>query len=114
MVMMTVGTHILADMYGCPTQKLTHVDTVRELMMRIVEGAGFNAVGEKFYQFQPVGVTGVILLSESHFSIHTWPERGLATADIFSCSGKASAYKALELLRQYFEPKRVKRKVVSR
>lgn len=109
-----VGTHILADLYGCPTQKLTHVDTVRELMMRIVEGAGFSAVGEKFHQFEPVGVTGIVLLSESHFSIHTWPERGLATADIFSCSGKESAYKALELLREYFQPKRVKRKVVSR
>lgn len=110
----TVGTHILADLYGCPTEKLTHVDVVREIMLRIVEGAGFNAVGEKFHQFQPVGVTGVILLSESHFSIHTWPEKGLATADIFSCSGRESAYKALELLHEHFRPKRVKRKVVSR
>lgn len=110
----TVGTHILADLYGCPTQKLTHLDTVREIMLKIVEGAGFSAVGEKFFQFQPVGVTGVILLSESHFSIHTWPEKGLATADIFSCSGKESAYKALELLREHFQPRRVKRKVVTR
>lgn len=112
--MTTVGTHILADLYGCPTQKLSRVEAVRALMLRIVEGAGFNAVGEKFYQFEPAGVTGVILLSESHFSIHTWPEKGLATADIFSCSGRQSAYKALELLREYFEPKKLKRKVVSR
>jgi S-adenosylmethionine decarboxylase len=83
-------------------------------MYRIMGESGFEAVGETFHQFEPQGVTGIILLSESHFSIHTWPEKAMLAADIFSCSGRENALKALELLQSYFEPRKIKHKVVER
>lgn len=111
---MAVGTHILAELYGCPEELLTDLELIRDLMLRIVDEAGFRTVGETFHQFDPVGVTGIILLSESHFSIHTWPEQRLLAADIFSCSSRENALRALELLRKYFRPRKLKRKIVTR
>jgi len=111
---MGVGTHVLAELFGVRKDKLAEVSVVRELMHRIMHESGFEAVGETFHQFEPQGVTGIILLSESHFSIHTWPEKEMLAADIFSCSGRENALQALKLLRHYFEPARIKRKVVER
>ncbi len=111
---MAVGTHILAELYGCPGEKLTDLELVRELMRRIVREAGMQSVGEKFYRFEPTGVSGVILLTESHFSIHTWPEKDVLAADIFSCSGRENAMRALELLKAYFQPRKLKRRIVTR
>jgi S-adenosylmethionine decarboxylase len=109
-----VGTHILAELFGVQKEKLAQVPVVRELMHRIMHESGFSAVGETFHQFEPQGVTGIILLSESHFSIHTWPEKEMLAADIFSCSGRENAFRAFALLRSSFEPKKIKKKVVER
>jgi S-adenosylmethionine decarboxylase len=109
-----VGTHVLAELFGVHKTKLAAVAAVREIMYRIANEAGFTAIGETFHQFEPEGVTGIILLSESHFSIHTWPEREMLAADIFSCSGRDNALRALELLEAYFEPTTIERKIVER
>ena len=111
---MGVGTHVLAELFGVRKDKLAEVSVVRELMHEIMRDSGFSAVGETFHQFEPHGVTGIILLSESHFSIHTWPEKEMLAADIFSCSGRENALKALKLLKSRFEPKKIKQKIVER
>ena len=111
---MGVGTHVLAELFGVPEQKLSEVSVVREIMHAIMRESGFAAVGETFHQFEPQGVTGIILLSESHFSIHTWPEKQMLAADIFSCSGRENALRALKLLESHFQPQEIKHKVVER
>jgi S-adenosylmethionine decarboxylase len=109
-----VGTHVLAELFGVPEEKLSKVAAVRDIMHRIMQEAGFTSVGETFHQFEPEGVTGIILLSESHFSVHTWPEKEMLAADVFSCSGRAHALRALELLESYFEPQSIRHKIVER
>ncbi|MBN1837293.1 MAG: adenosylmethionine decarboxylase [Spirochaetales bacterium] len=111
---MGVGTHVLAELYGVRKDLLSEVSVVREIMYKIMREAGFTEVGETFHQFEPYGVTGIILLSESHFSIHTWPEKDMLAADIFSCSGRAHALAAFKALKSCFEPTRIRHKIVER
>jgi len=111
---MGVGTHVLAELFGVPEEKLSRVAAVRDIMYRIMGEAGFASVGETFHQFEPDGVTGIILLSESHFSVHTWPERQMLAADIFSCSGREHALRALALLERHFAPQTMSHQIVER
>ncbi len=111
---MAVGTHVLGELYGCPPELLRRVDSLRPVMYSIAEQAQFNVVGEKFHQFEPHGVTGVIVLAESHFSIHTWPEKGIVAADVFTCGKEGNALKAFDLLCQYLRPQQVTKRVITR
>jgi S-adenosylmethionine decarboxylase proenzyme len=99
------GIHLLGEWYGCPVDEplLTKADALRDLCRRAVDDAGLTIVGDRFYQFEPQGVTGTVLLAESHLAIHTWPEAGFVTVDVYVCNyttdntGKAErVFKALE------------------
>ncbi|HLD88797.1 MAG TPA: adenosylmethionine decarboxylase [Candidatus Nanoarchaeia archaeon] len=113
---MSVGIHILVDLKDCPVELLSKKDTVSELLNDVVEKSSLTKVEETFHQFQPVGVTGVIVLSESHISIHTWPEKNFAAVDIFCCgnSNEERAYNAFHLLLQNFKPGSYAHRVVHR
>jgi len=77
--------HVTWDVYHGDTQLLSYVPTIKEILYRIVDELQLTKVNESFKQFEPIGVTGFILLEESHVSIHTWPEHQFAAIDIFSC-----------------------------
>ena len=104
------GLHIIADLYHCPPLALlTSAVTLRTACLRACEKSGLTVLGEHFYQFesfdqiQAGGVTGAVVLAESHLAIHTWPERLQATLDIYVCnvsadnSGRAEALYQLML-----------------
>jgi S-adenosylmethionine decarboxylase proenzyme len=87
------GLHIIADLYGCPDRDhLTSADALRQLCVEACKSARLSVLGEHFYQFgsfdqiQAGGATGTVILAESHLAIHTWPERGGATLDIYVCN----------------------------
>jgi S-adenosylmethionine decarboxylase len=82
------GIHLLGEWYGCPANEplLTQADVLRALCRRVVEDAGLTIVGDRFHQFEPQGVTGTVLLAESHLAIHTWPESGFVTLDVYVCN----------------------------
>lgn len=81
-----VGKHVLVDMHGCDPELLKKVDFISEVMHQAAKKSNATIVGKFFKQFDPWGVSGVIVIAESHISIHTWPEFGLASIDYFSCS----------------------------
>ena len=108
------GFHVLADLYNCPAKPLKKATTLRSILIKAAEKAGFNIVGESFHQFEPFGATGIILIANSHISAHTWPELGFVALDIYSCDGKEKAKKATEFLVKAFKPKRNKIKEVKR
>ena len=100
------GIHLLGEWYGCPADEplLTQADALRDLCRRAVGEAGLTIVGDRFFQFEPQGVTGTVLLAESHLAIHTWPEAGFVTVDVYVCNyttdntGKAErVFKTLEV-----------------
>jgi len=82
------GIHLLGEWYECParTPEFTRADSLRALCLKAVRDAGLTVVGDSFHQFEPQGVTGTVLLAESHLAIHTWPERDGATLDVYVCN----------------------------
>jgi len=92
------GKHILADLYGVAAGTLRDCRRLEELLRGAAFSAGARVLGSHFHSFgAEEGVTGVVLLAESHISIHTWPESGFAAADIFMC-GAAHPEQALTFL----------------
>lgn len=70
---------------GCDPVVLDDLELIRNLMLKAAAAAGTVVVGSLFKPFQPQGVTGVLVIEESHLSIHTWPEHGYAAVDFFTC-----------------------------
>lgn len=92
------GRHLLADLWTDDPAPLRRADLWRDLLPDACRRAGATVLGVHVHQFEPEGVTGVVLLAESHASVHTWPERGLATLDVFTC-GAMDAGVVLALVR---------------
>ena len=82
------GIHLLGEWYGCPadTPEFTRAEALRAVCLKAAEVSGLTIVGDRFFQFEPQGVTGTILLAESHLAIHTWPEAGFVTVDVYVCN----------------------------
>ena len=82
------GIHLLGEWYGCAADsaEMMHVQPLRTLCLHASEASGMTIVGDSFYQFEPAGVTGTVLLAESHLAIHTWPEHGFVTIDVYVCN----------------------------
>lgn len=110
----TLGLHILADLYGVNPDLIDKVEDIRHLLESAVKVAGLTKISSHYYQFQPHGATGVVLLVESHISIHTWPEHGLATVDVYTCGDPLKAYRSMEYIVSVLEPTRVDKQVFER
>ena len=113
------GLHLTADLVGCLPQmpRMTDAAALRETCLAAVRSSGLHPVGELFHRFAPhpavagpSGVTGVVLLAESHLAVHTWPERGAVTLDVYVCNlgedNSARAEALLNALLDAFQPTR--------
>lgn len=85
--MKTVGRHLIAEFYCCDSSLLNDVSAVRSAMLKAAERTGATVMGDTFHGFEPQGVSGTVVISESHLSIHTWPEYRYASMDIYTCGG---------------------------
>ena len=94
--MKALGTHIVCELSGCDPAKLTDVDGVRETMINSALASAATIVTQTFHRFQPQGVSGVVVLQESHISIHTWPESGYAAMDFYTCGDHTDPWAACE------------------
>ncbi|MFH1714100.1 MAG: adenosylmethionine decarboxylase [Candidatus Nealsonbacteria bacterium] len=100
------GIHLIAEFWG--GKIIDSPKEIRKILYTATKKSNNTALGIKLHKFQPQGVTGFILLAESHISIHTWPEMNYIAIDIFSCGAKGKPKKALDYFRQVFKPKKVK------
>jgi S-adenosylmethionine decarboxylase len=91
-----LGTHIVCELSGCDAAKLTDVDAVRTMMENAALASSATIVTTAFHRFQPQGVSGVVVLQESHISIHTWPETGYAAMDFYTCGDHTDPWAACE------------------
>ena len=76
---------ILIELHGCPAERLNDADGIERAMLAAAEASGATVISAHFHRFSPLGVSGVVLIAESHLTIHTWPERGYAAVDVFTC-----------------------------
>ena len=109
-----IGRHFLADYYGCSFDELNDAKRLREVLLEAVGRSGATILSDRFEIFQPHGVTGVIIVAESHVALHTWPERGFMAVDYFTCSARLDPDVAFQLLAQALRPVRVETHQVVR
>ncbi len=83
--MIHLAKHTPLEFQGCDARLLRDSTALKPALSEIVRQAGGTIVAEVFHDFNPCGVTGMVVIAESHVSIHTWPEHAFAAADIFSC-----------------------------
>ncbi|MFK8057263.1 MAG: adenosylmethionine decarboxylase [Saprospiraceae bacterium] len=83
-----LGTQFALEITGCTAEALATVAGVEKTMRLAAEAIGATVLSGHFHQFEPHGVSGVLVISESHFAIHTWPELGYAAIDLFTCGDK--------------------------
>lgn len=98
------GKHLIFDFWGVKPELCGDLDLIQNKIIQACEEAGATILGYNFHHFgEGFGVTGVVMLSESHASVHTWPEAGLMTFDVFMC-GNAKPSAAMRYLSNVFKP----------
>ena len=86
------------ELEDCNEETLNNLEALKTAMLTAADEAGATIMGESFHRFSPHGISGVVVIAESHLCIHTWPEYGYAAADIFTCGTTVRPEKAAELL----------------
>ena len=107
------GTHYLVDLKDCDPEPIKRVEPTQAVLLRAVEACGATLVDHCFHQYEPFGVSGVVLIAESHFSVHTWPEHSFVGVDIFTC-GEMDAEVAIDVMRDDFRAREVEVKTLVR
>ena len=110
----SLGSHLLIEMFGCDQASLEKKESVGQAMMQAAKASEATVVTESFHEFMPYGVSGAVIIQESHYTIHTWPEHGYAAVDLFYCGGTIHVDRAIDVLREEFKPGRIKFLVVRR
>ena len=114
-----LGQHVLAEFFECDSNILNNIDKVEKYMIDAALECGATIVQKCFHMFNPYGVSGVVIISESHLAIHTWPELGYAAVDLFTCGTKCDPKIAYEFLKKKFNSKKasfteLKRGIIDR
>ena len=117
--MEVLGRHVLAEVYGCPFDVLNDVKKVEEIMVTAALEAGAEVREVVFHKFSPQGVSGVVVISESHLAIHTWPELGYAAVDVFTCGDRVNPWDACNFIKEkfraeYMEANEIKRGIIAK
>lgn len=112
--MKSLGRHLILELFDCPAALLDDPEHVSQSIVKAVERSGATLIKPFFHQFAPQGVSGVAIISESHFSIHTWPEYGYAALDIFTCGDVIDMDAAVRSLKQDFQALSIQKMVLSR
>jgi len=101
--MQTFGRHFLMELTGCNPDIIGDLERVKQLMLEAAVRANATVVTSAFHRFYPQGVSGVVVIEESHLSLHSWPEYGYVALDIYTCGEDTQPEQACEYLAQEFE-----------
>lgn len=108
------GKHILAEYLECECTYLDSEQEIREVMLEAASASGATIVGNIFHHFSPQGVTGVVVIAESHLAIHTWPEYRYASVDLFTCGSHLDPWVGFEYLKERLQSKKWMSKEIIR
>ena len=101
--MKALGRQLLVELYNCNDDRINEVKAVESAMVDAVRSSGATIVNSEFHEFSPYGISGVVVIAESHVSIHTWPEYNYAAVDVFTCGEHIDPWVIQEALQQYFK-----------
>jgi S-adenosylmethionine decarboxylase len=83
--METMGRHVISELWGCEFEKLNDVEQIEKIFVEAALKSGAEIREVAFHKFAPQGVSGVVIISESHLTIHSFPEHGYASIDVYTC-----------------------------
>lgn len=106
------GIHLIAEFWN--GRIVESEKELKEILVKAVKKANATALNIVVHRFEPQGITGVVLLAESHIALHSWPEYKYLAIDIFTCGDKSTPYKALDYLKKELSPEKVVLKEVER
>ena len=101
-----LGTQVVLDLYECETGHLDDIAWVKKTLVEAARAAGATVVETVFHKFAPCGISGVVVIAESHLAIHIWPEHRYAAVDVFTCGDSVQMDVATALLAREFRSKR--------
>lgn len=87
-MMDTMGRHVIAELWGCNVEKLNDMNYIERVFVDAALEAGAEIREVAFHKFAPHGVSGVVIISESHLTIHSFPEHGYASIDVYTCGDR--------------------------
>lgn len=108
-----LGTHVLLELKGCPEELLRIPADSERILLAAAEAMQATVIEHRFHAFAPHGVSGVIVIAESHLTVHTWPEHGYAAIDVFSC-GDLDLAAGIDVLKKGYHAKSSEERVVLR
>jgi S-adenosylmethionine decarboxylase len=108
----SLGIHLIADFWF--GKKIEDPKKLEKILIEAAKKSGNIPLKFSYHKFNPQGLTGVLLLAESHISFHSWPEFGYLAIDVFSCGKKARPEKALKYLKKVLKPKKVEVSIIKR
>ena len=97
--MRILGRHILVEFYECNKDILNNKDLIQTYMEEAAVKSNATIVNAVFHRFSPHGVSGVVVIAESHLAVHTWPEYNYAAVDLFTCGSSVNPWVAFEILK---------------
>ncbi|NMB41722.1 MAG: S-adenosylmethionine decarboxylase proenzyme [Firmicutes bacterium] len=112
--MRALGRHVLAEFYGCSPDILNDTVLIEQVMVKAALEAGAEVREVIFHKFAPQGVSGVVVISESHLAIHSWPEFGYAAVDVFTCGTTVDPWVSCYYLKRHFAAERMAAKEIKR
>jgi spermidine synthase len=101
--MESLGRHILVEYFNCSSEVLNDVIVIENAMVKASEAAGAAVINSTFHHFSPFGVSGVVVIEESHLAVHTWPEYKYAALDLFTCGDNVDPWISYEFLKDAFK-----------
>lgn len=112
--MHTIGKHLTVDMYGCSFETLDNLDLIKKAILNAIQDANMTLLNFTYHKFKPYGLTALALLSESHLSVHTYPELGYAAVDVFTYGCQSQPQKAITTLKKFLKPEKIKTTNIKR
>lgn len=109
-----LGIHVLYEFHGCDPAVLNSPRILRRVMRKAVKSGGCTILGDRFHQFNPHGVSGMVVIMESHMAIHTWPEHSYAALDFFTCKLDTHFDAALAVLQEGLGAQRIEYQLAHR
>ncbi|OEF98106.1 S-adenosylmethionine decarboxylase proenzyme [Vulcanibacillus modesticaldus] len=99
----TMGRHVIAELWGCNVDKLNNLKFIEKMMVDAALESGAEVREVAFHKFAPMGVSGVVIISESHLTIHSFPEHGYASVDVYTCGDRIDPNVAAEYITKQLE-----------
>lgn len=109
-----VGRHMLVTLMGCNSEALANQAALVSLVSEAAKASGATVLGVHWYAFEPQGLTAVAILAESHASLHTYPERGMAFWDCFTCGTTCRPENSVPKLVEVLQPQHLRQKLIAR